>query len=90
MTRTSHFLLLAVAFFSIFGTVTVSRANREALAIFNFRSTNMEAMGYNGEILFALLSALDHNHLPALYHQSSEDLGFFSSKNVQNCQHVLA
>ena len=59
MTRTSHFLLLAVAFFSMFGTATVSRANREALAIFNFRPTNMEAMGYNGEIMFALLSELD-------------------------------
>lgn len=59
MTRTSHFLLLAVAFFLIFGTATVSRANKKALAIFNFRPTNMEAMGYNGEILFALLSAMD-------------------------------
>ena len=59
MTRTSHFLLLTIAFFLMFATATVSQANREALAIFNFRSTNMEAMGYNGEILFALLSELD-------------------------------
>ena len=59
MTRTSRVILLAVAFFSMFGTATLSRAHRDALAIFNFRPTNMEAMGYNGEILFALLSELD-------------------------------
>ncbi len=59
MMRTGHFFLLAVAFFSMFGTATLSRANKEALAIFNFRPTNMEAMEYNGEILFALLSELD-------------------------------
>ncbi|MEA2083766.1 MAG: hypothetical protein U9O82_05890 [Thermodesulfobacteriota bacterium] len=59
MTRTSRVILLAVAFFSMFGTATLSKAHRDALAIFNFRPTNMEAMGYNSEILFALLSALE-------------------------------
>ena len=59
MTRTRHVLLLAVAFFLIFWAVVESRANRDVLAIFNFRPVNMEAMGYNGEILFALISTLE-------------------------------
>ena len=31
----------------------------DGLAIFNLRATNLEAMDYNGEILFALLSSLE-------------------------------
>ena len=36
-----------------------SEAGKNALAILNLRPTNIEAMGYDGEILYALISALE-------------------------------
>ena len=36
-------------------------AQRNALAIFNLKATNIEAMGYNGEILHALISSIESN-----------------------------
>ncbi|MDQ1331677.1 MAG: uncharacterized protein QG578_1945, partial [Thermodesulfobacteriota bacterium] len=34
-------------------------AQKNALAIFNLKATNIEAMGYNGEILHALISSIE-------------------------------
>ena len=42
----------------LLGHASVSKAQENALAIFNLRPTNFEAMGYDGEILYALVSAL--------------------------------
>ena len=43
------------------GSTTVSKAQQNALAIFNLTPTNMEAMGYDGEILYALISVLERD-----------------------------
>ncbi len=40
------------------GNASVLKAQENALAIFNLRPTNFEAMGYDGDILYALVSAL--------------------------------
>ncbi len=42
----------------LLGNASVLKAQENALAIFNLRPTNFEAMGYDGEILYALVSAL--------------------------------
>ncbi len=42
----------------LLGNASVLTAQENALAIFNLRPTNFEAMGYDGEILYALVSAL--------------------------------
>jgi len=42
----------------LFANASVLKAQENALAIFNLRPTNFEAMGYDGEILYALVSAL--------------------------------
>lgn len=49
--------VITVSFFS--GIAVSSQAGQNALAILNFRPTNLEAMGYDGEILYALISALE-------------------------------
>lgn len=50
-------IFVLVAVLSCWITVS-SHAEKSSLAIFNFRPTNIEAMGYNGDILYALISAL--------------------------------
>lgn len=47
-------LLLLMASFNVY-------AQKNALAIFNLKATNIEAMGYNGEILHALISSIESN-----------------------------
>lgn len=49
--------LLAILLLLI-AAATDTLADKNSLAIFNFRPTNIEAMGYNGDILYALISAL--------------------------------
>ena len=50
---------LVIALFLLLGSATLLRAQNNALAIFNFRPANIEAMGCNADILYALISALE-------------------------------
>jgi len=59
MLRVKNIVVLAIAVFVVLGGPSISKAQQNALAIFNFTPTNMEAMGYDGEILYALISALE-------------------------------
>lgn len=49
------FILVSIL---LLGTLSQPKAQQNALAIFNLRPTNFEAMGYDGEILYAIISAL--------------------------------
>ncbi|MFH1993904.1 MAG: hypothetical protein ABIK98_16110 [Pseudomonadota bacterium] len=59
MLRRRNIIVLAVVMLTVLGAAAFAEAARNALAIFNLTPTNMEAMGYDGEILYALLSALE-------------------------------
>ena len=63
MFRTRNiFVLITVACCLFWGanvSPAVSPVPKNALAIFNLRPTNIEAMGHNGDILYALISALE-------------------------------
>jgi fibronectin type 3 domain-containing protein/TolB-like protein len=60
MMHAKRFLLPAVAtLVCLFATVTGGWAGKSTLALFNLRPTNMEAMGFSGEILFTMISALE-------------------------------
>ena len=59
MFRIRNIILLVTAGFVLLSNSTFSRAEQNVLAIFNLTPTNMEAMGYDGEILYALLSVLE-------------------------------
>ena len=50
---------LIIALFFLLGSATLLRAQSNALAIFNFRPANIEAMGSNADILYGLISALE-------------------------------
>ena len=50
-------LMAAVVIVAI--TATMAFAKENALAIFNLRPTNMDAMAYSGDILFSVISALE-------------------------------
>ncbi|MCF8050436.1 MAG: hypothetical protein K9L59_04305 [Desulfobacterales bacterium] len=52
-------LLLAAVLLLIRTTACAAPPVENTLAILNLRPTNFEAMGYNGEILYALISALE-------------------------------
>jgi len=52
-------LLLIVAAVLWGGVVPCGAAREDNLALFNLRPINFEAMGYDGEILYALISALE-------------------------------
>ena len=53
------YFLIIIGLVSFVGIPAVSLANGATLAIFNFRAANIEALMYNGEILYTLLSALE-------------------------------
>ena len=59
MLRQRNILILAVVGVMVLGVAALAGADRNALAIFNLTPANMEAMGYDSEILYALLSALE-------------------------------
>ena len=60
MGRANRFIVPAavLACLVVFAGTTWA-AGKNTLALFNLRPTNMEAMGYSGEILFTLVSALE-------------------------------
>ncbi len=59
--RKSLFWLIMVIAFALlfFSMVAELSAEKGVLGIFNFRPTNIEAMGYNGDILYALTTTLE-------------------------------
>ncbi|MDP2646950.1 MAG: fibronectin type III domain-containing protein [Desulfobacterales bacterium] len=57
--RSRSIIWIASAGFCLLYAAAFSHAQNNALAIFNFRPTNIEAMGYDGEILYALISAME-------------------------------
>jgi TolB-like protein len=59
MTNGAKAFLIALLALLICAGAPGSSAQTNALAIFNFRAANIEAMGYNGEILYALISRLE-------------------------------
>jgi len=59
MFRSRNIVVLAALVSALLWSAAVSRAQQDALAIFNLTPTNMEAMGYDGEILYALISVLE-------------------------------
>lgn len=61
MFRTRNIFALIATVCCLFWSVNVFPAPKNALAIFNLRPTNIEAMGYNGDILYALISALERD-----------------------------
>jgi len=59
MFRSRNVFSLIIALFFLLGSATLLRAQNNALAIFSFRPTNIEAMDCNADILYALVSALE-------------------------------
>lgn len=59
--RRSIAVLWVILVAVVLGSTAVSKAQQNILAIFNLTPTNMEAMGYDGEILYALISVLERD-----------------------------
>jgi TolB-like protein len=59
MFRSRNVFAIFMALALMVYAVSPVEADKNALAILNLRPTNMEAMGYDGEILYALISALE-------------------------------
>lgn len=59
MFRVRNIAVTAIVAFAVLWSAAYAGAAQNALAIFNLTPTNMEAMGYDGEILYALISALE-------------------------------
>jgi hypothetical protein len=53
------YLLIIIAIVSFISIPTLSRADGGSLAIFNFRAADIEALMYNSEILYSLISELE-------------------------------
>lgn len=60
MSRCRNTLTVLVAVCLLACWAYPAQARHHVLAIFNLRPTNFEAMGYNGDILYALISALEN------------------------------
>jgi hypothetical protein len=67
-------------------------AQKNALAIFNLKATNIEAMGYNGEILHALISSIESDKNIDLMPRREIEEVLFKTGLVQDNTHeaVLA
>ena len=58
MSRNKAIILWAVTLFALAGLMDQARAQKNVVAIFNLRPTNIAAMDYSGDILYTLISAL--------------------------------
>ena len=61
----------------------ICRADHNPLAILTFRPTNLEAMGYDGEILYALISVLQKDDNIALMPRREMEEILFQKGMVQ-------
>jgi len=59
MSNGAKAIFFALASLFVYMQAPYSYGQTNDLAIFNFRAANIEAMGYNGEILYALISKLE-------------------------------
>ncbi len=58
MFRSKWFYTLIISIFILMGRPSLLCAQKNLLAVFNLRATNIEAMGYNGDILYVLNTSL--------------------------------
>jgi fibronectin type 3 domain-containing protein len=60
MTRSiGHWKTMVMALAIVAGWAAMALADGKTLAIFNLRPTNIDAMGYSGDILFSVVSAIE-------------------------------
>lgn len=83
MFRSRNIVILAVLVAAVFFYTAVSKAQQDALAIFNLTPTNMEAMGYDGEILYALISVLEREKTIELMPRREMEERLFQAGLVQ-------
>lgn len=73
--RNTCIFLLAACWLLLLPASSLARQN--ALAIFNLIPTNIEAMGYNGDILYALISTLEkEKHIEIMPRREMEEILF--------------
>ena len=85
--RTICVLLLAACGL-LLGPAAVS-ARQDTLGIFNLIPTNIEAMGYNGDILYALISTLEKEKNIKLYNAKSSIVVNQDSARYKNIKKVI-
>jgi len=83
--------LSALLVFWLVLTVPPAFGDQESLAIFNLTPTNMEAMGYNGEILGVLIQSLEQEKkIQIMPRRAMEDALFNAGLVQSNDQEVVA
>ncbi len=83
MFHVRNIAVTAVVVVAVFWSAAYAEAARNALAIFNLTPTNMEAMGYDGEILYALISALERQKTISLMSRRDMEEILFQAGLVQ-------
>jgi len=58
MFRSKWYYTLIISIFILMGRPSLLLAQKNLLTVFNLRATNIQAMGYNGDILYALNTSL--------------------------------
>ena len=83
MFRVRNIAATVFVVFAVLWGAAYAGAARNALAIFNLTPTNMEAMGYDGEILYALISALERQKTIELMSRRDMEEVLFQAGLVQ-------
>jgi fibronectin type 3 domain-containing protein/TolB-like protein len=83
MFRVRNIAVTTVVVFAVLWSTAYAGAAQNALAIFNLTPTNMEAMGYDGEILYALISALERQKTIELMSRRDMEKVLFQAGLVQ-------
>ncbi len=73
-------IVVAVFFFA---GVTIVNAGQNSLAIFNLKPSNIQAMGYDGEIIYALISALENEKSVEIMPRREMEDALFNAGLVQ-------
>lgn len=76
--------LSALVVFYLVLTAPLAFGSQDSLAIFNLTPTNMEAMGYNGEILGVLIQALEQEKKIEIMPRRAMEDALFSAGLVQS------
>ena len=77
MFRVRNIWILLLTVCCLLARPATAAARQNALAIFNLIPTNIEAMGYNGDILYALISALEkEKNIELMPRRAMEDILF--------------
>jgi fibronectin type 3 domain-containing protein/TolB-like protein len=83
MFRVRNIAVTVSVVFAVLWSTADAGAAQNALAIFNLTPTNMEAMGYDGEILYALISALERQKTIELMSRRDMEEVLFQAGLVQ-------